>query len=345
MCSSSGSWSTASERSLNSLNSCPSAHQPPLDYVDTETPGQCAPSRYGIEEPAPQDLGATANYTPNNSLIQKEPQGIDKDTPGDRAPLRHGHQDFGQEQGRVTCGECCKCCKSWDDWCLFLSCTCASSPPLPIHERKCLRAARTEGWRLLWSFLIPLTVSSVPLQLIWAITQFLVACTLFPAIILNYTKDSSMYPYSNGKGKVAGLASTSLWFLLCLMDVIVSLIASRFFRNILTSTFSLYMAVLRQSYTAFCLTVAVIGYSFAQISDMSSVNCTGMHCVCIVKYATNRLYSNMFFYPLAFIVVFVDVMLLVIAVRYALISLKLRNTYSRLVKYKSAECYFCPSCI
>ena len=86
-CSSGGSWSAASERSLDS---CPPAY----DYVETETPGQCAPSQYSIEEPAPQDLGATENYTPNNSLIQKEPQGIDKDTPGDRAPLRHGHQDF-----------------------------------------------------------------------------------------------------------------------------------------------------------------------------------------------------------------------------------------------------------
>ena len=137
----------------------------------------------------------------------------------------------------MTCGECCKCCKSWDDWCLFLSCNCASSPPLLIHERKCLRAA----WRLLWNFLIPLAVGSVPLQLVWALAQFLVACTLFLAM-MTYgptPKALSMYPYS--KGKVAGFASTSLWFLLCLINVIVSLIVSGFFRNVFTSTFSVYI--------------------------------------------------------------------------------------------------------
>ena len=344
-CSSGGSWSTASE---GSLDSCPPTRQPPLGYSDKETPGECAPLRYSLEEPSPQELGPTASYTPNNSLVQKQPQGVDKDSPGDRVPLRHFHQDFGHEQEEVTCRECCKCCKSWDDWCLFLSCNCASSPSLPMHERKCLRAARTEGWRLLWSFLIPLTVGSVPLQLVWAIAQFLVACTLFPIIMGlfsygPYPRALSVYSlskYSYGNGRVAGLASTSLWFLLCMMDVIVCLIVFRFFRTTFTSIFSACITALRVFYTSVCLTVAVIGYSFAQISDMSSENCTSKYCNCTVRYSSNNLYTGMFLYPFASIVIFVDVMLLVIAVRFALKSLKLRNTYTRLVNYNSAECYF-----
>ena len=119
----------------------------------------------------------------------------------------------------VTLGECCKCCTSWDDWCLCFSCNIPASFSLPLHERQCLRNARAEGWRLMWSFLFPLAVCSMRLQLVWVFTQFICATFVFSLQMLNSTFqgfDATICTI------VMGLSA--LWLLLSTADAVVCIL-------------------------------------------------------------------------------------------------------------------------
>ena len=252
----------------------------------------------------------------------------DTETPGERAPSRRGYLNpaLEQEEEEVTCSECCKCCKSWDDWCLFLSCSCSSSPSIPMHERKYLRAARTEGWRLLWSFLIPLTVGSVPLQLMWAIAQLVVAIAVFITRVTIAFVSDTLCPFhaklAECKGELISLIFATVWFQLCTIDVISCCLASRFYRAKFNSSFSVYISGLRLFYTFLCLLLMLIGDSISQKFTILSGSYT-----CTLQAHPE---AYVFLVMLALIAVFVDVMLLVIAVRFALKSLKL-CTYTRSV--------------
>ena len=180
-------------------------------------------------------------------LVRQQPLGYaDTETPGQRAPSRHGRGDQPIEQGRVTCGECCKCCKSWDDWCLFLSCNCSFSFPLPMHERKCLRAARTEGWQLLWSFLLPLALGSVPLQLIWVIAQVAVAGCFLLLMFVNIS-------YGDVPSFYISLTCSVVWLFLSIVDTVICIAISRFHIKTLVTKFSVYIIILRICYSFLCL--------------------------------------------------------------------------------------------
>ena len=253
----------------------------------------------------------------------KQPQGpgyTDTETPGQPAPSRHGRGDLSIEQGRVTCGECCKCCKSWDDWCLFLSCNCSSSSALPLHERKCLRAARTEGWRLLWSFLLPLTVGSVPLQFLWVITQVVMA---IPLVV--YSSIAWSVNYWN-------TIFAALWLLFCVVDAVICIVILRF-RIMPVTKLGVIVTPLRILYNIICLSPLVV------------INITFFGKYPVLQTAQYQFIPS--FLTTASFLFFVDFVCLVIAVLFTLKSLKVRNAYTQAIGgpgkregIRSFECYF-----
>ena len=287
---------------------------------------------------------ATASETsldlePAPLIVLKQPQGpgyADTETPGQRAPSRHGSVDLPIEQGRVTCGECCKCCKSWDDWCLVLSCNCSSSSALPLHERKSLRAARTEGWRLLWSFLLPLTVGSVPLQLLWVITQVIMAVLL---VTIVYTRIAWSI-------NVWNTIFAALWLLFCVADTVICIVILRF-RIMLVTKFSVIVTPLRILYNIICLSPLVVNNITFFGQDLVLQTCYNhtietYNTVCSIQYEflPSLLTTASFLF-------FLDFVCLVIAVLFALKSLKVRNAYLQAIGgpgkregIYSFECYF-----
>ena len=270
--------------------------------------------------------------------VLQEPRGYtDTETPGQRAPSRHGRGDLPIEQGRVTCGECCKCCKSWDDWCLFLSCNCSSSLHLPMHERKCLRAARTEGWRLLWSFLLPLTVGSVPLQLVWAIAQSAVAIALLLEMVFDGNSFNDSLE-SFGTEYIFSLSCSAVWLFISIVDTTISITMSRFYHKILVTKFSVYVTPLRIFYTSLCLLLLILSNSLQKFNYTYTNKTT-----CVTNWGGNKVWL---YFSITSFFFFVDFMCLVIVVLFALKSLKVRNAYSQAIGgpgkregIRSFECY------
>ena len=279
----------------------------------------------------------------------KQPQGpgyTDTETPGQPAPSRHGSVDLPIEQGRVTCGECCKCCKSWDDWCLFLSCNCLSSFALPMNERKSLRAARTEGWRLLWSFLLPLTVRSLPLHLIWLIAQIAAASTALLVllntdyIVINccFYISCTDFPWSNyNNNYVISLVCLIVWFTFSCVDILICIAMSRFHRSKLVIKFRVYITPFRILYSFLCLLTLTFSNYYFLVKCTDQIDCTSRWCA-----SKGMLYTS-----ITFLFLFVDFVCLVIAVLFALNSLKVRNAYSQAIGgpgkregIRSFECYF-----
>ena len=287
---------------------------------------------------------ATASETsldlePAPLIVLKQPQGpgyADTETPGQRAPSRHGSVDLPIEQGRVTCGECCKCCKSWDDWCLVLSCNCSSSSALPLHERKSLRAARTEGWRLLWSFLLPLTVGSVPLQLLWVITQVVMAVLLVAIVYTRIVWSVNVW----------NTIFAALWLLFCVADTVICIVILRF-RIMLVTKFSVIVTPLRILYNIICLSPLVVNNITFFGQDPVLQTCYNhtietYNTVCSIQY---ELFPSLL--TTASFLFFLDFVCLVIAVLFALKSLKVRNAYLQAIGGPdkregicSFECYF-----
>ena len=284
-------------------------------------------------------------FTPEPaSLLLQQPVGYtNTKTPGQRAPSRHGRGDLSIEQGRVTCGECCKCCKSWDDWCLFLSCNCSTSFHLPMHKRKCLRAARTEGWRLLWSFLLPLTVGSVPLHLIWPIAQVTVAIASLLLVVGLYYSDSHDIDSCSGLefnkiNYVSSLTCSGVWLFLSWVDIMTCMAMSRFDNKTLVTKFRVYITPLRILYSFLCLLpLILVNYYFQTVK----FTCTDR---CMVKWCGNKV---LLYFSIISFFFFVDFVCLVIVVLFALKSLKVRNAYSQAIGGPgkregicSFECYF-----
>ena len=310
--------------------------QPAINY-QLEDSGSSSSSR---------ESWATASETsielePDTGL--KQPQGpgyTDTETPGQRAPSRHGSVDLPIEQGRVTCGECCKCCKSWDDWCLFLSCNCLSSFALPMNERKCLRAARTEGWRLLWSFLLPLTLRSLPLNLIWLIAQIAAGMALLVLVILyptDYDEINCFDSIDSNNNYATSLVCSIVWLTLSCVDIVMCIAMSRFHRSKLVIKFRVYMTPIRILYSFLCLLTLTFSNYYFQNDTVDQTDCTLRWCGC----------KEVLYTSITFLFLFVDFVCLVIVVLFALNSLKVRNAYSQTIGGPgkregicSFECYF-----
>ena len=282
----------------------------------------------------PEDSGSSSssgNYTtasetsielePAPLIVLKQPQGpgyTDTETPGQPAPSRHGRGDLSIEQGRVTCGECCKLCKSWDDWCLFLSCNCSSSSALPLHERKCLRAARTEGWRLLWSFLLPLTVGSVPLQFLWVITQVVVAIPLVVCSSIAWSVNFWNTIFA------------ALWLLFCVADAVICIVILRF-RIMPVTKLGVIVTPLRILYNIICLSpLVVINITFFGKNPVFQT-CDSIETSNSTDCDTTQYEFIPFLLTAASFLFFVDFVCLVIVVLFALKSLKVRNAYTQAI--------------
>ena len=295
-----------------------------------------------------QESGVTVSERSleSDKPVLQEPRGYtDTETPGQRAPSRHGRGDLPIEQGRVTCGECCKCCKSckscksWDDWCLFLSCNCLSSFALPMNERKSLRAARTEGWRLLWNFLLPLTLHSLTLNVIWLIAQIAAGMALLVLVIMYPTdNDDDCFGFLHSNNNYAtSLVCSIVWLTLSCVDIVICIAMSRFHRSKLVIKFRVYMTPIRILYSFLCLlTLTFSNYYFQTVI----VKCTDQT-DCTLRWCGSK---GMLYTSITFLFLFVDFVCLVIVVLFALNSLKVRNVYSQAIGKRegicSFECYF-----
>ena len=238
---------------------------------------------------------------------------LNKKRPLDPAPERHVpiEQDEHEEEGREECKVNCKTC------CLALTCVLDCCPhwvrlKRRIHQRSKIRKIRTEGWKLLWSVLVPLALK--PLNLLWLPTQLIMALVLIVISALDW-HDSPL--------DTSALTISSLWTVLTLIDGAVLILSNSSVRRTLVQWFRPrnipdenqltsdnessckyyiqgYAPVVRFLYSCFCLLPLVLVEGFSAVQTVaanaalgSSGNGTVNLTVNLTEYVLSGEYNNL----------------------------------------------------
>lgn len=145
--------------------------------------------------------GTTIIPSQQSLQVRTPPDGCESDTLSrdrnknkrrlDPAPERDFRPDIREEE-EVIFEQGCKV--NSENCCLALSCVVDCCPlkirlQRRINQRSKIRRIRTEGWKLLWSILVPLALK--PLNLVWLPTQLIMALVLLIITVLD-KRDSAL---------------------------------------------------------------------------------------------------------------------------------------------------------
>ena len=184
--------------------------------------------------------GATIIPSEQSLQLRTPPDGCESDTlsrdrnknkrPLDPAPERIFRPD-NREEEEVIFEQGCKV--NSENCCLALSCVVDCCPlkfrqQRRINQRSKIRRIRTEGWKLLWSILVPLALNLKPLNLVWLPTQLIMALVLLVITALD-RRDSAL--------DTSSLAISGAWTVLTLIDGAVLIFSSSSIRHILVQWF------------------------------------------------------------------------------------------------------------
>ena len=236
----------------------------PGTSINASAPVRDNRNKYGPLDPAPEPTGIIRPH-----IGEEENGEEDCIANGEEGCIANG------EEGCIANGE--EGCKAnCESICLAISCVVDCCPhkfrlQRHIHQRSKIRRIRTEGWKLLWSVLIPLALK--PLNVVWLPAQLIMALSLLVITALVTNRDSA--------SDILLLAISSGWTLLTLIDGAVLVFNSSSIRRIFVRLFRPrnvpdedqltpdeespgkyriqgYAAVLRFLYSWFCLMPLVL---------------------------------------------------------------------------------------